>query len=99
MHFWIHVHLFNDKSQCFRRQTSPEHHFRLNLHSLEVYFKDGRSARLLKTSHDKEFFSDEDWIFFQKRAVSFLKKEVKTGEAKAFRLGQNNELGCHMISW
>jgi len=90
------------KSQTFFNFRSQQANFdqlRLNLHSLEVYFKDGRSARLLKSSHDRNFFSNDEWMLVRKRAVGFLKKDVKAGEARAFRLGRENEFGCHMISW
>lgn len=69
----------------------------LNLHSIEVYYKDGRTARLLKTAHDENYFNPEQWVYYQKKASTFLKEKVKLGEGKAFKTGKKNELGVHVV--
>ena len=69
------------------------------LHSLELYYKEGRSVKLLMTSHEPGFFGEEQWAYFQQKSSKLLRKKVKRGKSKSFKIGKDKQLNCSIVAW
>ena len=82
---------------CFREYLKT---LQNDLHSLELYYKEGRTVKLLATSHDAAFFGEEQWSYYQQKASKYLKKKVKLGKSKNLKLGkEKQQLNCAIIAW